>query len=68
MLNLAEDLRPHTAKRMKMEPVPWIEDRVVDMEELYTELSVEKIDEKLFRVKRTKLENYKELFALHTNV
>ena len=43
LLNLAKDLRPHTAKRMKMEPAPWIKDYVVDMEELYTELTLEKL-------------------------
>ena len=46
-----------------MEPAPWIRDYVVDMEDLYTELSLEKIDKKLFCQKRRKLENYKELFA-----
>ena len=50
---------------MKMEPAPWIEDHVVDMEELYTELMLEKIDKKLLREERIQLENYKELFALH---
>ena len=48
-----------------MEPAPWIRDYVVDMEDLYTELSLEKIDKILFREKRRKLENYKELFVLH---
>ena len=50
---------------MKMEPAPWIRDYVVDMEELYTELTLEKINKKLFREERRKLENYKELFTLH---
>ena len=48
-----------------MEPAPWIRDYVVDMEELYTELTLEKIDKKLFREERRKLENYKVLFAWH---
>ena len=65
LLNLAEDLCPHTAKSMKMEPVPWIRDCLVDMEDLYTELTLEKIDERLYRQERRKLENYKELFAWH---
>ena len=37
----------------------------MDMEELYTELTLEKINKKLFREERRKLENYKELFTLH---
>ena len=68
LFHLAEDLRPHTAQSMKMEPAPWIRDYVVDMEELYTELTLEKIDKELFREARTKLENYKELFGLHKPV
>ena len=48
-----------------MEPAPWIRDYVVEMEELYTELTLEKIDKKLFREERRKLENYKELFPLY---
>ena len=63
LLNLAEDLRPHTAQSMKMEPAPWIKEYMVDMEELYTELTLEKIDQKLVMEERRKLENYKDLFA-----
>ena len=49
-----------------MEPAPWIKDYVVDMEELYTELTLEKVDARNFSdQERKKLENYKELFALH---
>ena len=65
LVELAEDLRPHTAQSMKMEPAPWIRDYVVDMEELYTELRLEKIDKKLFREERMELESYKVLFSLH---
>ena len=62
-LHLAEQLRPHTAQTMKMEPAPWIRDYVVDMKELYTELTLEKIHENfLYNENRVKLENYKELF------
>ena len=46
-----------------MEPAPWIKDYVVDMEQLYTELTLEKINQKLFMEERRKLENYKDLFA-----
>ena len=61
-LTLAEELRPYTEHAMKIEPAPWIKDYLVDMEELYTELSLEKIHNKLFREDRKKLENYKVLF------
>ena len=62
LINLAEEVRPYMAQMMKMEPAPWIRDHVVDMEELYTELTVEKINDNLFEQERIKLENYNELF------
>ena len=62
---MAEELRLYMTQSMKMEPAPWIRDYVVNMEELYTELTLEKIDKKLFREERRKLQNYKELFAWH---
>ena len=64
-LTLAHQLRPYTDKAMKLEPAPWIKDYVVDMDDLYTELSLEKIDNKPFGEARRELENYKELFAWH---
>ena len=64
---MVNDLRPHTARTMKMEPAPWIRDYVVDMEELYTELTLEKINKKLLWEERVKLENYKELFSLYNS-
>ena len=60
---LVQDLRPYVAQRMKMEPAPWIRDYVVGMEELYTELTLEKIDGKLFDEIRRKVDNYGELFV-----
>ena len=48
---------------MKIEPAPWIRDYVRDMEQMYTELTLEKIDNILYGENRIKLENYKELFA-----
>ena len=60
---MAEDLRIPTADSMKMVPAPWIPNQVVDMDELYTELTLEKNDKKLFREEHKKLENYRKLFA-----
>ena len=42
---------------------PWMEDYYVKMDELYTELSLEKIDNKAFGQESQKLENYKTLFC-----
>ena len=63
LIYLAEELRTHTIHTMKMEPAPWIRDYVKNMDDLYTELTLEKIDDKLFEEERKKLESYKELFA-----
>ena len=65
LLAVADKLRPYTEQAMKMEPAPWIRDYLVDMEELYTELTLEKIANKPYGQERKKLENYKELFAWH---
>ena len=46
--SLAEDLRPHMEQAMKIEVAPWIKDHVVDMDELYTELTLEQVEETLF--------------------
>ena len=62
LVHLAEEFRPHMAQTMKMEPAPWIRDYVVDMEQLYTELTLEKINDNIFEQNRMELENYKELF------
>ena len=63
-LTLAEELRPHTEKAMKIEPAPWIKDYLVDMDDLYSELTLEKMDNKPYGEIRRKLDNYKELFVL----
>ena len=60
---LAEEIRPFTEQAMKIEVAPWIKDYVVDMDELYTELSLEKINNELKGEKTNVVEDYKELFA-----
>ena len=47
----------------KIEVAPWIEDYVVDMEELYTEVVLEKIHNKPQGEETTVLSDYKELFT-----
>ena len=41
---IAEKLKPHVERRMKIEPFPWLRDYYVDMNKLYTELILEKIE------------------------
>ena len=64
VLTLAEELRPYVEEAMKIEPAPWIKDYLVDMDDLYTELTLEKLENKPSGPFRRKLENYKELFSV----
>ena len=59
---IADQLRPYTAEAMKIEVAPWIRDYVVDMDDLYTELALEKIHNKPFGTVDEKLKHYRELF------
>ena len=48
---------------MKIEVAPWIQDYVVDMDDLFTELQLEKIHNKPTGQERLLLEDYTELFV-----
>ena len=63
-LTLADKLRPYTEQAMKIEPAPWIRTYLVDMDDLYTELILEKLENKPYGLEHRKLKNYKELFLL----
>ena len=63
MENLAEELRPVTEDLMKIEMAPWIKGYVSDMNDLYTELEIDKLEHKpKTPEKRTPLKDYTELF------
>ena len=59
---MADNMRPYTADAMKIEVAPWIQDYVVDMEDLFTELALEKIHNRVAWQDVKKLNHYKELF------
>ena len=59
---IADNLRPYTADAMKIEVAPWIKDYVVDMNDLYTELSLEKIHNRPAWQEVETLSHYSELF------
>ena len=61
-LSIAEKLKPFTEEKMKMEPFPWFEGHLINMDELYTELTLEKVEKKLLREKRKELRRYDEMF------
>ena len=47
---------------MKIEVAPWIRDYVVNMEDLYSELTLERLEEKPFGTSSRILSSYTELF------
>ena len=59
---IADNLRPYTADAKKIEVAPWIREYVVDMEHLYTELTLEKIYNKVAKQDVKVLNHYSELF------
>ena len=67
-LILAEKLRPWTQRAMKIEVAPWIRDYVVEMQELYCQLTLEKIFYKAFGKKSLAIEHYQVLFEEHAQV
>ena len=42
--DLAAHLRPHTAKTTRVEMAPWAKAYTVDMKDIYTELTLDKIE------------------------
>ena len=61
-LSIAEKLKPFTEEKMKIEPFPWFEGYLIDMDELYTELTLEKVEMKLLGEERRRLGGYQEMF------
>ena len=61
-LTIAKKMKPHTMRRMKIEPFPWLRDYFVDMRKLYTELTLEKIENTILGEKYVKLVHYEKMF------
>ena len=64
-LSIAEKLKPFTEEKMKIQPFPWFEGYLIDMDELFTELTLEKIEKKLLHEEVRTLEGYIEMFNCH---
>ena len=47
---------------MKIEPFPWFKGYLINMDELYTELTLEKVEMKLLGEERRRLRGYQEIF------
>ena len=61
-LDVANRLKPHVERRMKIAPFPWLRDYFVDMNKLYTELILEKIENEALGQKRRTLKGYEQMF------
>ena len=61
-LSIAEKFKPFTEEKMKIEPFPWFEGYLINMDELYTELTLEKVEMKLLGEERRRLGGYQEIF------
>ena len=59
---LAEKLRLHTLKTTRIEMAPWAKAYTVDIEKIYTELSLEKIENQPTGPEGKTIDDYKELF------
>ena len=59
---LIEELQQYTEEAMKIEMAPWVQNYAVKMEDLYTELTLEQIENKPTGPIPIKLETYAELF------
>ena len=59
---MAENARPHVKQVMKIDVAPWMRGYNVEMEELYTELSLEQIENKALGRESKRIRSYKMLF------
>ena len=59
---LAKKLKSSTKDRMKIEVAPWIKDYVTEMDDLYTNLTLVKVDDRLISEGHTELYDYEEVF------
>ena len=63
---LAEKIRLHTAKTTRIEMAPWAKAYTVDMTDINTDLTLEKIENEPTGPEGKRIENYKELFENKT--
>ena len=61
--DIAEGLAEHAARTMTIEPIPWLKNYTVKMEDLFTDLTVEKIQNKPTGPTGQVINDYKELFS-----
>ena len=62
-MSIAEKLKPFAEEKMKIEPFPWFEGFCINMDELYTELTLEKVERKLLGEETWTLQSYEDMFS-----
>ena len=60
-MSIAEKLKPFAEDRMKIEPFPWFEGYRINMDEVYIELTLEKVERKLLGEET--LQSYEDMFS-----
>ena len=65
---LPSNLKPHTVQAMKIEVAPWIRDYVCNMDDLYTELILEKVVNKPSGEESRKVDNYRDILSNQNNL
>ena len=66
-LRVAEEVRPYTEVAMKIEPAPWLRDYYVDMDKLYCDLTLEKIENEPAGHSRKRVSDYRHVFTAGSN-
>ena len=59
---LSDKMKPHTEDAMRMGRAPWLPEDLVDMDELYTELTVEEHSGTAKGLVRKKITDYRQMF------
>ena len=59
---LATKLKRPTERKLKIEVAPWIQNYVTEMDDLYTDLSLERIDDRLIGGADSNIIDYKKIF------
>ena len=62
-MKLAKDLRPRTEEKTRIQGLPWVKKDVMKLEDIYTDVTLEKVEQKPTGTVKTQLNSYTELFG-----
>ena len=66
--DLADNMRPYMTASMKIEVAPWVRDYVVNMEELHTDLHLERIERRPTGIETIAVQDYRHLFLIEKEI